>query len=79
MAKRRIDDARCTVVTTFGCTKHAMVFRYLKLRGLHGAQTEWQLVCLAWSLKGLFKLRGDESTQTLEKGKKCKKCGAEMP
>ena len=49
---------KSTVETTFGCIKHAMGFRYLKLRGLHGAQTEWQLVCLAWNLKRLFNLRG---------------------
>ena len=49
---------KSTVGTTFGCIKQAMGFRYLKLRGLNGARTEWQLVCLAWNLKRLFNLCG---------------------
>ena len=49
---------KSTVETTFGCIKQAKGFRYLKLRGLKGAQTEWQLVCFAWNLKRLFNLGG---------------------
>ena len=66
MVQRLQDDAgqalyrrrKCTVETAFGSIKQVMGFRYLKLRGLEGAQTEWQLVCLAWNLKRLFNLRG---------------------
>ena len=49
---------KSTVETVFGSIKQAMGFRHLKLRGLTGAQTEWQLVCLAWNLKRLFNIRG---------------------
>ncbi len=51
---------KSTVETTFGCIKDAMGFRYPKMRGLAGVQTEWQLACLAWNVKRLYSL-GRES------------------
>ncbi len=47
---------KSTVETTFGCIKDAMGFRYPKMRGLAGVQTEWQLACLAWNVKRLYSL-----------------------
>ena len=49
---------KSTVETTFGCIKEAMGFRQLKMRGLEGAEIEWQLACLAWNFKRLFSLHG---------------------
>ena len=63
--RKKTDDGQAvyrrhksSVATIFGCIKDVMGFRTLKPRVLHGAQTEWQLVCLAWNLKRLFNLRG---------------------
>lgn len=46
-----------TVEPVFGIIKQVMGFRQLSLRGLEKVQGEWTLVCLAWNLKRLAKLR----------------------
>lgn len=51
-----------TMETAFSCTKQAMGFHFLKMQGLCGTQTEWQLARLAWNLKRMFSLCGTSLT-----------------
>ena len=46
-----------TVEPVFGIIKSIMGFRQFLLRGLEKVQNEWTLVCLAWNLKRMAKLR----------------------
>jgi len=40
----------------FGVIKHVMGFRQFMLRGFEKAQGEWNLICIAYNLKRLFKI-----------------------
>jgi transposase len=46
-----------TVEPVFGIIKSVMGFRQFSLRGLDKVRGEWSLVCLAWNLKRMAKLR----------------------
>jgi transposase len=46
-----------TVEPVFGIIKSVMGFRQFLLRGLENVQNEWTLVCLAWNLKRMARLR----------------------
>ena len=46
-----------TVEPVFGIIKSVMGFRQFLLRGLKKASGEWRLVCLAWNMKRMAKLR----------------------
>ena len=46
-----------TVEPVFGIIKSVMGFRQFSLRGLNKVTGEWTLVCLAWNLKRMAKLR----------------------
>ena len=46
-----------TVEPVFGIIKSAMGFRQFSLRGLKKVSGEWSLVCLAWNVKRMAKLR----------------------
>lgn len=46
-----------TVEPVFGIIKSVLGFRQFSLRGLKGATGEWGLVCMAWNLKRIAKLR----------------------
>jgi hypothetical protein len=46
-----------TVEPVFGIIKSVMGFRQFSLRGLKNVTGEWTLVCLAWNLKRMAKLR----------------------
>ena len=46
-----------TVEPVFGIIKSVMGFRQFSLRGLKKVTAEWTLVCLAWNLKRMAKLR----------------------
>ena len=46
-----------TVEPVFGIIKSVMGFRQFSLRGLKKASGEWRLVCLAWNMKRMAKLR----------------------
>ncbi|EXI65518.1 MAG: Transposase DDE domain protein [Candidatus Accumulibacter adjunctus] len=46
-----------TVEPVFGIIKSVMGFRQFSLRGLKKVTGEWTLVCLAWNLKRMAKLR----------------------
>lgn len=46
-----------TVEPVFGIIKAAMGFRQFRLRGLEKARGEWQLVCLAYNFRRLWKLK----------------------
>ncbi|MEC5218859.1 transposase [Actimicrobium sp. GrIS 1.19] len=46
-----------TVEPVFGIIKSVMGFRQFSLRGLQKVRGEWQLVCLAWNVKRMAKLR----------------------
>jgi transposase len=46
-----------TVEPVFGIIKSVMGFRQFSLRGLKKVSGEWTLVCLAWNLKRMAKLR----------------------
>ena len=46
-----------TVEPVFGIIKSVLGFRQFLLRGLNKAAGEWRLVCLAWNLKRMAKLR----------------------
>ena len=46
-----------TVEPVFGIIKSIMGFRQFLLRGLEKVQNDWTLVCLAWNLKRMAKLR----------------------
>ncbi len=48
---------KCTVEPVFGIIKSVMGFRQFSMRGLKKAEGEWNLVCLAWNLKRMAKLR----------------------
>jgi transposase len=48
---------KCTVEPVFGIIKSVMGFRQFSLRGLKKVTGEWRLVCLAWNLKRMAKLR----------------------
>ena len=46
-----------TVEPVFGIIKSVMGFRQFSLRGLKKVSGEWSLVCLAWNVKRMAKLR----------------------
>ena len=46
-----------TVEPVFGIIKSVMGFRQFSMRGLKKVTGEWTLVCLAWNLKRMAKLR----------------------
>ncbi|WP_028300998.1 transposase, partial [Oceanospirillum beijerinckii] len=46
-----------TVEPVFGIIKSVLGFRQFSLRGLKGVTGEWSLVCMAWNLKRIAKLR----------------------
>lgn len=46
-----------TVEPVFGIIKSVMGFRQFSLRGLQKVSGEWRLVCLAWNVKRMAKLR----------------------
>lgn len=48
---------KCTVETVIGIIKHVLGFRSFSLRGLDLAGAEWSIVCSAWNLKRLHKLK----------------------
>ena len=54
-----------TVEPVFGIIKEVLGFRRFHLRGLAKVGTEWQLVCLAYNCKRLFKLIGNDWATTL--------------
>jgi hypothetical protein len=45
-----------TVEPVFGIIKQAMGFRQFLLRGLEKVNLEWELVCLSYNMKRLFRL-----------------------
>lgn len=49
----RYGRRKSTVEPVFGIIKQVMKFRQFLLRGLSGADGEWNLVCLAWNIKRL--------------------------
>ena len=58
VAGRKIYALRKQIVEpVFGIIKSVMGFRRFSLRGLESVNNEWNLVCLAWNLKRLAKLR----------------------
>ena len=63
-AKLSTDEGRAryrkrwsTVEPVFGVIKAAMGFRQFRLRGLENVRGEWQLVCLAYNFRRLWKLK----------------------
>ncbi|HMB15435.1 MAG TPA: transposase, partial [Pelovirga sp.] len=46
-----------TVEPVFGIIKAVMGFRQFLLRGVESVRGEWNLVCMAWNLKRLHRLR----------------------
>ena len=54
--KDRYKLRKQTVEPVFGIIKEVLGFRRFHLRGLAKVSLEWQLVCLAWNFKRLFKL-----------------------
>ena len=46
-----------TVEPTFGIIKHVLGFRQFLVRGIEQVIGEWELVCLAYNAKRLFKLK----------------------
>lgn len=46
-----------TVEPTFGIIKHVLGFRQFLVRGIEQVSGEWELVCLAYNVKRLFKLK----------------------
>jgi transposase len=48
---------KCTVEPVFGVIKAVMGFRQFMLRGIRSVRNEWELVCMAWNLKRLHKLK----------------------
>jgi len=48
---------KCTVETVIGIIKHVLGFRSFSLRGLELAGAEWSIVCSAWNLKRLHRLK----------------------
>ena len=54
--KERYKLRKQTVEPVFGIIKEVLGFRRFRLRGLEKVSLEWQLVCLAWNFKRLFKL-----------------------
>ena len=48
---------KCTVEPVFGIIKAVIGFRQFLLRGIESVQGEWNLVCMAWNLKRLHKLK----------------------
>ena len=49
---------KATVETVFGVIKEVLGFRRFHLRGLRGAEGEWNLVCMGWNLKRMHALAG---------------------
>jgi len=47
-----------TVEPVFGVIKEVLGFRRFSMRGKEKAETEWNLVCLSYNLKKIFKLMG---------------------
>ena len=60
--RTRYGRRKSTVETVFGVIKAAMGFGQLRLRGLDGAKTEWDLACFAWNLKRMHTLWGTSLT-----------------
>ena len=46
-----------TVEPVFGIIKHVLGFWQFLLRGLTNVSGEWELVCLAYNVKRLFRLK----------------------
>jgi len=46
-----------TVEPTFGIIKHVLGFRQFLVRGIEQVSGEWELVCLAYNIKRLFRLK----------------------
>lgn len=58
IAGRKLYALRKQIVEpVFGIIKSVMGFRRFSMRGLESANNEWNLVCLAWNVKRLAKLR----------------------
>ena len=58
IAGRKLYAVRKQIVEpVFGIIKSVMGFRRFSMRGLESANNEWNLVCLAWNVKRLAKLR----------------------
>lgn len=58
IAGRKLYALRKQIVEpVFGIIKSVMGFRRFSMRGLESANNEWNLVCLAWNVKHLAKLR----------------------
>ncbi len=51
---------KSTVEPVFGIIKHVMGFRQFLLRGFEAVSGEWDLVSIAWNLKRLFVLNGQQ-------------------
>ena len=66
---------KSTVETTFGCIKEGMRFCQLKMRGLEGAEVEWQLAMSGMEFQTLVQLARDESIRMMEKCEKRRKQG----
>jgi transposase len=47
---------KSTVETVFGIIKHVMGFRQFHLRGKDAAESEWNLVSMAWNLKRMHRM-----------------------
>jgi transposase len=47
---------KSTVETVFGIIKHVMGFRQFHLRGKDAAESEWNLVTMAWNLKRMHRM-----------------------
>jgi hypothetical protein len=45
---------KVTSEPVFGIIKEVMGFRRFLMRGLEAAQSEWNLVCMAWNIKRLL-------------------------
>ena len=50
-------DSGKTVEPTFGIIKHVLGFRQFLVRGIEQVSGEWELVCLAYNVKRLFRLK----------------------
>ena len=46
-----------TVESIFGIIKHALRFRQFLLRALAKVRAEWELVCLPYNVKRLYRLK----------------------
>ena len=58
IAGRKLYALRKQIVEpVFGISKSVMGFRRFSMRGMESANNEWNLVCRAWNVKRLAKLR----------------------